>query len=110
MTYCNKLANTSGTELRSAQLADPRHLAKIQLQHEQRKGQPPARPTDIGYTTLVAAMHDLGDDVRLLIRAVTKSDLPFHDRPATPLDRIKDNQKQIGRNKIAELLGRGQEG
>lgn len=55
-------------------------------------------------------MHDLGDDVRLLIRAITKSDLPFHDRPATPLDRIEDNQKQIGRNKIAELLGRGQEG
>jgi len=106
LTYCRTVAQYSGSRLRAAQLADDRYLAEIELLLEDQARRPhKVRPSAENFTPEVEAIYMLGDDIRLLIQAMTKSTIGFHERPETPADRIKERNHQIGRRKLAELIG-----
>ncbi|OCB47962.1 hypothetical protein A5722_05160 [Mycobacterium vulneris] len=71
---------------------------------EQKKIRPGAqRPELEDFDAVVEAIYAVGDDVRLLIQAITKTDIGLHPRPQGPLEIIAANRAQINLDKIAEL-------
>jgi hypothetical protein len=88
-------------------LRDDRFLAEIELELEKQRGtaREPSRPSLEHFTAEVEAMYDISDDIRLLINAIARADLPFRLRPESPLDRIEARKRAIGRAKIAEITG-----
>lgn len=103
--HCVTLANRPGTRLRAAQLRDERFLAEIEIQQEKQQVQQQGRPPLEEHDPFVEALYLVGDDIRLLIKAMTKADIGPHQRPEGPLEIIENRKKQLGRTRLAELLG-----
>lgn len=103
LTYCNKIANTDGTELRAAQLKDDRFDAEIEKMLAE-AGKETPRPSPEGDTAVVRALRDLANDIRLLIRLQTNADIPLRLGPETAIDRIESKRKDIVRAHLSHLL------
>ena len=108
-TYCQTIAQIPGSRLRAAQLSDDRYLAEVELMMERNEmDATQTRPPMENFTPEVEALYMVANDIRLLIRAMTQgAQVEFHPMPMTPLDRIAERKRLIGRAKIAEITGEG---
>lgn len=100
---CQKIANTDGTDLQAAQLADDRYDTEIEkLFHK--KGRDKYRPPLAGDTAQVKAMRQVSNDIRLLLRR-QGIDIPLLEGPEGPAERIRARRRAFGRARIAEMRG-----
>lgn len=84
---------------------DDRFLAEIELSLEKQTARKHSGPALEEHDPVVEALYLVGDDIRLLIKAMTKADIAFHPRPKGPLEVIAERKKLIGRAKLAGLIG-----
>lgn len=107
LNFCRDIAQTSGTRLRAAQLNDPRFEDEWELLLEEDKfatSTKPFRPSWEGFSPEIEAMYDLSDDIRLLVKVMSHSEIPFRARPESPVDRAKVKLRRDGFKRIQDLL------
>lgn len=95
--------------MRAAQLSDDRYLADIEkaIEEQKRNKAEPSGPPLEDFDATVEAIYDLSDDIRLLIRALTKSSVPFRKRPEGPVERLKKRKKTYRLSRLGEILKGG---
>ncbi len=93
LTYCDVIAQEEGGRLWAAQLSDPRFEDEIRRRLEEQTAAGRTRPPLEGYSALVKAADRVANQIRLLINAMTQSELPLFEGPEGPLDRIDASRK-----------------
>lgn len=88
LNYCNTVAQHRGGRLYAAQLSDPRYFDEIKKRLAEAAGKS-GRPGLEGDTAEVEWLRIVANQIRLLIRAMTQSNIEFIDGPQGPADLIK---------------------
>lgn len=89
------IAQEEGGRFWAAQLTDPRFEGEIQKRLDEHKANGSTRPPLEGYSAEVKALDKVANQIRLLINAMTHSELPLFEGPETPLDLIQARRKAL---------------
>lgn len=106
LIYCETIAQEVGGRFYAAQINDPRHLPEIEKQLAKAEAENSAgRPSLAGYTPEIRALDQVANQIRLLINALTQSNIPFIEGPEGPVDLIKARRKQLSDSLVDAALG-----
>lgn len=106
LNYCNTIAQHVGGRLYAAQLSDPRYYAEIEKQlAEAEADDSSGRPGLAGYTAEIKALDRVANQIRLLIRAMTQTNIGFIEGPEGPADKIAARRRQLSDSLVDAALG-----
>lgn len=104
LNYCDVIAQEEGGRFWAAQLSDPRYEPDIEKKLTE-LGKGNGRPALQGYTAEIKALDRVANQVRLLIRAMTQSDIGFIEGPEGPVERIEARRKQLSNALVDAAIG-----
>jgi len=88
------------------QLSDPRYLDEIEKRlAEAQAANSNGRPALAGYTAEIKALDRVANQIRLLIRVMTQSDIGFIEGPEGPIDQLNARRKQLSDSLVDAALG-----
>lgn len=91
LTYCTTVAQIDGSQLRAAQLSDPRYDAQMAAAIDNAPANP--RPPLVGETAELRELRGVRNDIRALLRAKGMQ-VPFLQGPEMPSDRLQRRRKR----------------
>jgi hypothetical protein len=98
--YCEMFANTDGSWFQHAQAHDERKLAAWEQAYETAmRSREPYRPPLAGYSTLIAAINGMRNDLR------AAHHMPPLEGPAGPWEVIKDRKRALNNRRLDQALG-----
>jgi hypothetical protein len=95
LTYCAAIAQEEGGRFWAAQLLDPRHESEIEKKLTEAADRGANRPPLEGHTGEVKALYLVANQIRLLIQAMTQSEIGFIDGPEGPAERIQARRRAL---------------
>lgn len=106
LNYCDTIAQEVGGRFWAAQLNDPRYLPDIKKRYAEQQREPGnGRPPLEGHTEVVKAIYLVANQIRLLIKATTQSEIEFIEGPEGPVDRINAEAKAASLALVDQALG-----
>jgi len=105
LIYCDHIANEVGGRFWAAQLKDPRYRKAIEEQIAKQRGSGSGRPPLEGHTEVVKALFMVANQVRMLTKAMTQSDIEFIEGPEGPADLITNEAKSRSFRLVDTALG-----
>lgn len=102
LSYCSTIAQVEGGRFWAAQLNDPRHEEEVaKKMAEQTSDRPPLE----GHTAEIRALYLVANQIRLLIQAMTQSDIGFIEGPEGPADRINARRRALSNALVDAATG-----